>query len=55
MHTARRRHHRAERRQCEETAAFAFDSYDVFVDSKKLTSCSVSFAVAIHFAGFDTL
>ena len=35
--------------------AFAFDSYDVFVDSKKLTSSSVSFAVAIHFAGFDTL
>jgi len=34
---------------------FALTSYDVFVDSKKLTSCRVSFAVAIHFAGFDTL
>jgi hypothetical protein len=30
-------------------------SYEVFVDSKKLTSWRVSFAVAIHFAGFDTL
>src|SRR5450830_1269115 len=37
------------------TVAFAFDSYEVFVDSKKLTSCSVSFAAAIHLAGFDTL
>jgi hypothetical protein len=31
------------------------DSYEVFVDSKKFTSCSVSLAVAIHFAGFVTL
>jgi hypothetical protein len=35
--------------------ADAFDSYDVFVDSKKFTSCRVSFAAAIHFAGFETL
>jgi hypothetical protein len=35
--------------------AEAFDSYEVFVDSKKLTSCRVSLAAAIHFAGFDTL
>src|SRR5690606_18970197 len=35
--------------------AFAFVSYEVFVDSKKLTSSSVSLAVAIHLAGFDTL
>jgi len=35
--------------------AEAFDSYDVFVDSKKFTSCRVSFAVAIHLAGFVTL
>ncbi|MCU1598758.1 MAG: hypothetical protein JWQ47_2497, partial [Glaciihabitans sp.] len=35
--------------------ADAFDSYDVFVDSKKFTSWRVSFAAAIHFAGFDTL
>lgn len=34
---------------------FALTSYDVFVDSKKLTSCRVSLAVAIHLAGFDTL
>jgi hypothetical protein len=27
----------------------------VFVDSKKFTNCKVSFAVAIHLAGFDTL
>ena len=33
----------------------ALTSYEVFVDSKKLTSWRVSFAVAIHFAGFDTL
>src|SRR3954471_19376793 len=35
--------------------AFALDSYDVFVDSKKFTSSRVSFAVAIHLAGFATL
>jgi hypothetical protein len=35
--------------------AEAFDSYEVLVDSKKLTSCSVSFAAAIHFAGLVTL
>ena len=37
------------------TVALAFASYEVFVDSKKFTSSSVSLAVAIHFAGFDTL
>ena len=35
--------------------ADAFDSYDVFVDSKKFTSWRVSLAAAIHLAGFDTL
>ena len=38
-----------------ETVADAFDSYEVFVDSKKLTNCRVSFAAAIHFAGLETL
>jgi hypothetical protein len=35
--------------------ALALLSYDVLVDSKKFTSCSVSFAVLIHFAGLSTL
>jgi hypothetical protein len=38
-----------------EEVALAFDSYDVFVDSKKFTSWRVSLAAAIHFAGFATL
>jgi hypothetical protein len=37
------------------TVADALDSYDVLVDSKKFTSCRVSFAVAIHLAGLVTL
>lgn len=35
--------------------AWALTSYEVLVASKKFTSWSVSFAVAIHLAGFDTL
>lgn len=37
------------------TIAEALDSYEVLVDSKKLTSCSVSLAAAIHLAGLETL
>jgi hypothetical protein len=33
----------------------ALTSYEVLVDSKKFTNCKVSFAVAIHLAGFETL
>ncbi len=35
--------------------ACALTSYDVLVASKKFTNWRVSFAVAIHLAGFDTL